>query len=334
MAMTILYNSGAQSALNTFNQNNLQANNSLLKLASGEKFIGAQGESASYAISEKMREQIRSLYQDEQNVQNGSSLVRTAERGIDQIIENLRTMKELAIDAANDSNTDEDRHTIQKEIAQRRKVINDIAIGTQYNGKILLDGRYTKQTIFIEANVGTIDEQNAYVNGVTGMFSSVKATMRKTGAMSWADGKMAYKNPANVFVPLDFSGATINGKALKLPSQMNQQGFSVMCTFGGCQSFFGFILQGFLGFKVNVWFFTFAYMMYLNIAFFYKGISVQAKGIPVKDSFVVKNVLFVYPMFSMVVVVGIIAGLFGKMLGRPASLNDNCMPLSRIKTLV
>ena len=243
MAMTILYNSGAQSALNTFNQNNLQANNSLLKLASGEKFIGAQGESASYAISEKMREQIRSLYQDEQNVQNGSSLVRTAERGIDQIIENLRTMKELAIDAANDSNTDEDRHTVQKEIAQRRKVINDIAIGTQYNGKILLDGRYTKQTIFIEANVGTIDEQNAYVNGVTGMFSSVKATMRKTGAMSWADGKMAYKNPANVFVPLDFSGATINGKALKLPSQMNQQGFSVMCTFGGCQSFFGFIFD-------------------------------------------------------------------------------------------
>lgn len=146
MAMTVLYNSGAQLALSTLNKNNLQANKSLLKLASGEKFVGAQGESASYAISEKMREQIRSLYQDEQNVQNGSSLVRTAERGIDQIIENLRTMKELAIDAANDSNTDEDRHTIQKELEVRRAVIDDIALGTKFNSKVLLDGRYGKKS--------------------------------------------------------------------------------------------------------------------------------------------------------------------------------------------
>lgn len=131
MAMTVRYNEGAQLALSTFNKNNSQVNKSLLNLSSGEKIIGAQGDSSSYAISEKMRVQIRSLYQDEQNVQNGSSLVKTAERGIDQIIENLRTMKELAIDAANDSNTDEDRRTIQKEIDQRREVINDIAIGTK-----------------------------------------------------------------------------------------------------------------------------------------------------------------------------------------------------------
>ena len=53
-------------------------------------------------------------------------------------------MKALAIDAANDSNTDEDRRTIQKEMDQRREVINDIVLGTKYNGKILLDGRWEK----------------------------------------------------------------------------------------------------------------------------------------------------------------------------------------------
>ena len=53
-------------------------------------------------------------------------------------------MKAKAIDAANDSNTDEDRATIQKEIDQRREVINDIVLGTKYNGKILLDGRWEK----------------------------------------------------------------------------------------------------------------------------------------------------------------------------------------------
>ncbi|MBR6888066.1 MAG: flagellin [Selenomonadaceae bacterium] len=90
-----------------------------------------------------MRGQIRALLQDNQNVQNGSSMVRTAERGIDQIIQNIRTLKEKAIDAANDSNTDEDRATIQKEFGQLVNTIDDIAIGTQFNGKRLLDGTYS-----------------------------------------------------------------------------------------------------------------------------------------------------------------------------------------------
>ena len=143
MAITVMYDAGAHISVNSLNQNLNQVGKSLEKISTGQKFNDANGNAASYAISEKMLEKIRSLYQDDQNVQNGSSMVKTAERGIDQIVDNLRTMKELAIDAANDSNTDEDRATIQKEIDQRREVINDIALGTKYNGKILLDGRYS-----------------------------------------------------------------------------------------------------------------------------------------------------------------------------------------------
>lgn len=114
-----------------------------MKLSSGQKFKDASEDASGYSMSERMIEKIRALYQDDQNIQNGSAMVKTAERGIAQIVENLRTMKELALDAANDSNTDEDRHTIQKEMDQRRKLINDIALGTKYNGRILLDGRYS-----------------------------------------------------------------------------------------------------------------------------------------------------------------------------------------------
>ena len=58
----------------------------------GERIIGLQDDdSASFGISEKMREQIRSLLQDNQNIQNGSSMLKVAERGIDQIVEELRT---------------------------------------------------------------------------------------------------------------------------------------------------------------------------------------------------------------------------------------------------
>ncbi len=105
----------------------------------------AQDDAASFSISERMRGQIRALLQDNQNVQNGSSMVRTAERGIDQIIQNIRTLKEKAINAANDHNTDEDRATIQKEFDQLVSTIDDIAVGTQFNGKRLLDGTWANK---------------------------------------------------------------------------------------------------------------------------------------------------------------------------------------------
>ena len=147
MAMTVMYNAGAQLSLGELNKNINKAGKALAKVSSGMKINSAQDDAASFSISERMRVQIRALLQDNQNVQNGSSMVRTAERGIDQIIQNIRTLKEKAIDAANDSNTDEDRATIQKEFDQIVSTIDDIAIGTQYNGKILLDGRYSKKII-------------------------------------------------------------------------------------------------------------------------------------------------------------------------------------------
>ena len=82
MAMTVMYNAGAHISVNSLNQNLNQVGKSLEKISTGQKFNDANGNAASYAISEKMREQIRSLFQDDQNVQNGSSMIRTAERGI------------------------------------------------------------------------------------------------------------------------------------------------------------------------------------------------------------------------------------------------------------
>ena len=158
MAITVMYDAGAHISVNSLNQNLNHVGKALEKISTGQKFNDANGNASSYAISGKMLEQIRSLYQDDQNVQNGSSMIRTAERGINQIVENLRTMKEKALDAANDSNTDEDRRTIQKEIDQRREVINDIAVGTKYNGRTLLNGTFDKVFRLQTASESSIDE--------------------------------------------------------------------------------------------------------------------------------------------------------------------------------
>ena len=144
MTMIVKNNLSATRTLNVLNKNSSALKKSLEKVSSGQKINSAQDDASGYAISERMREQIRSLEQDSQNVQNGSTLFKIVLGGVDNIVEELRNLKELAINSANDTNTDSDRATIQKEFQQKIANINDIATTTNYNGKILLDGRYTQ----------------------------------------------------------------------------------------------------------------------------------------------------------------------------------------------
>ena len=144
MAMTVMHNASAQLSLGELNKNINKLGKALAIVASGQKINGAKDDSASFAISEVMREKIRSLEQDVQNVQNGSAMLKTAEGGIQNIVDELRELRELAIDAANDSNTDDDRRVLQKVLDQKRANIEDIAVSTNYNGKRLLDGAYVR----------------------------------------------------------------------------------------------------------------------------------------------------------------------------------------------
>ena len=142
MAFTILNNTAAQMTLGELNKNISKVGKQLAKLSTGEKISGGGG-AAEYAISEKMRELIRSLGQNERNVQTGVSLLKVAEGGVTEQLELLKTVKEKVLDAANDSNTDADRAIIQKEIDQCFKQMEDIAQTTNYNGRRLLAGDAT-----------------------------------------------------------------------------------------------------------------------------------------------------------------------------------------------
>ena len=142
MAMTILNNSAVNMTLGELNKNITKLGKSLSKVSTGQKIVYAGDNAADYGISESMRAKIRSLEQDVKNVQNGSSMMKTALGGIQNIVDELRELKELAIDAANDSNTDADRATMQKVLEQKRANIDNIATSTNFNSKSLLDGNY------------------------------------------------------------------------------------------------------------------------------------------------------------------------------------------------
>ncbi|MBR6013168.1 MAG: flagellin [Selenomonadaceae bacterium] len=139
MAMVVKNNMSAVRTLNTLNTNSSALQKSLAKVSSGMKINSAQDDASGYAISERMRVQIRSLDQANQNTQNASSLMKTAEGAVSSTVEILKSLKEKAINAATDTNTDQDRATIQKELDQFIDQIDDNAL-TTFNGKYLVDG--------------------------------------------------------------------------------------------------------------------------------------------------------------------------------------------------
>ena len=139
--MVVKNNMSAISTLNTLNKNSSALAKSLAKVSSGMKINSAADDASGYAISERMRVQIRSLDQDNQNTQNGQSMMKVAEGAVSSTVEILKTLKEKVINAANDTNTDADRQTIQKELDQSGDQINDNAVIT-CNGKYLVDGSH------------------------------------------------------------------------------------------------------------------------------------------------------------------------------------------------
>ena len=141
--MVVKNNMSAVNTLNTLNKNHAALSKSLQKVSSGMRINSAADDASGYAISERMRVQIRSLDQDNRNTQNGNSMMKVAEGAVSSTVEILKTLKEKVINAANDTNTDSDRQQIQKELDQSIDQINDNANVT-YNGKYLVDGSHNR----------------------------------------------------------------------------------------------------------------------------------------------------------------------------------------------
>jgi len=110
------------------------------KLSSGYKINRAADDAAGLAISEKMRRQIRGLTQASKNAQDGISCVQTAEGALNEVHDMLQRMNELAVQAANGTNMNEDREYLNQEVNQLISEINRVADSTTFNEQNLLNG--------------------------------------------------------------------------------------------------------------------------------------------------------------------------------------------------
>ncbi|WHY61436.1 flagellin [Cytobacillus firmus] len=184
-------------ALNTYRQLNTASgaqSKSMEKLSSGLRINRAGDDAAGLAISEKMRGQIRGLDMGSKNAQDGISLIQTAEGALNETHSILQRMRELTVQANNDTNTNDDLGEIQKEFDQLSSEITRIGNKTEFNTKTLLDGKLGTQA----AN-GTVTIANLTAAGISADVSGVKSgstltfTLDTTNSISVSDGSTTQK---------------------------------------------------------------------------------------------------------------------------------------------
>ena len=136
------------------------------KLSSGYKVNRAADDAAGLAISEKMRRQIRGLTQASANAQDGISCVQTAEGALAEVHDMLQRMNELAVKAANGTNTTVDRGYIDSEVQALKSEITRVATTTTFNEQCLLDGSFSDKELQVGAENDTAQRITVSITGM------------------------------------------------------------------------------------------------------------------------------------------------------------------------
>ena len=170
--MIVQHNMTALNANRQLGITNTNMAKSTEKLSSGYRINRAADDAAGLSISEKMRGQIRGLKQASTNAQDGESLIQTAEGALSEIHSVLQRMRELTVQAANDTNVTADRRAIAKEVRALTSEINRIATQTEFNTMKLLSGTFKNKILQVGANGGQyitfkIDKMTAKALGVS-----------------------------------------------------------------------------------------------------------------------------------------------------------------------
>ena len=185
------------------------------KLSSGYKINRAADDAAGLSISEKMRKQIRGLTQASSNAQDGISAVQTAEGALNEVQDMLQRMNELAVKAANGTNSEDDRNYIQDEVNQLIKEIDRVSTTTKFNETYLLKGDDAVK--FTNPGNTAVTVKNGTDGNANATIEISVAGIKTEGGKSDATFNVLGKN-YSVRVEEDDTGATV---AKKLADAIN-----------------------------------------------------------------------------------------------------------------
>ncbi|MBR58062.1 MAG: flagellin [Myxococcales bacterium] len=154
MALTIFTNVASLNARRSLQKNNHALNQSFQRLSSGLRINSAGDDAAGLAIADRMQAQVRGLNQAARNANDAISVLRTAEGGLIQSTQILQRLRELAVQAASDTNNTSDRNSLQAEADELLVELDRIKDDTEFNNQVLLDGTYLDRVFQIGHDEG------------------------------------------------------------------------------------------------------------------------------------------------------------------------------------
>jgi flagellin len=187
MSIVVNTNIGSLNAQRSLAESSRELSTAMERLSSGKKINSAADDAAGFAIAERMTAQVRGLNMATKNANDGLAMLATIENATNDVTDMLQRVRELAVQASNDTNSSTDRQYLQKEVDSLLNEINRVASQTVYNDQVVLDGTHTGQL-----QVGTDNGQNITFNiksidtdtlGLTGVSTdaATEATNAATG---------------------------------------------------------------------------------------------------------------------------------------------------------
>ena len=218
---------GAQRSLAT---SGAELKTAMERLSSGKKINSAADDAAGFAIAERMTAQIRGLNMATKNANDGLSMLGVIENATNDVTDMLHRMRELAIQATNDTNSNEDRAFLQKEVTALIAEIDRVADDTQYNGQTVLDGTFLTKSI----QVGT-EKGQTITFSVNGTGTENIGSKDAAGAFTTTDVGLAANRTDDV-KSIDISNAAGAQAGLQVITDAIEQVAGDRATYGALQN--------------------------------------------------------------------------------------------------
>ncbi|MFB2717958.1 flagellin N-terminal helical domain-containing protein, partial [Marinobacter shengliensis] len=214
MPQVINTNIASLNAQRNLNASQGDANVALQRLSSGLRINSAKDDAAGLAISTRFQSQISGLNVAQRNASDGISLAQTTEGALNEVINNLQRVRDLAVQSANATNSASDRIALDQEVQQRIEEIQRIAEQTNFNGLKVLDGSFGEKTFQVGANSGdTISVDLSRGSRADQIGSLASSGPRQISDVPLADGDLTISVGQSEAYPIPGTGTDASAEA-------------------------------------------------------------------------------------------------------------------------
>jgi flagellin len=234
MSLVLNTNLSSLVAQNSLTSSGSQLATALQQLSSGLRINTAADDAAGFAISQSMTSQINGINQAARNANDGVSLAQTASGALQEVVNDLQTMRDLAVQSLNATNSSTDRSDLDAQFQQLKLDIDSVATQTQFNGVNLLDGTFQGASFQVGANSGqtiTVSSIGSSKSSNIGQYYS--GTVSVAGTVTTAAGAKLTAtagtagafNATNLGATSDL-GTAVNGATVKLTVNVDGTNYS------------------------------------------------------------------------------------------------------------